>query len=389
MNVVIVIPTYNEKGNIERLITVLQNDVFPKIKNHKMSILVADDTSPDGTADVVRDLMKKWKNIDLSIGEKKGLGAAYVRGMSYAIEHMNADILFEMDADGQHPPEKIPEFLQKIDEGYDFVIGTRYSGGGSIPANWPLQRKAFSVIGNIIIRTILMRFYIHDWTGGYRAIRKEVFLKEKNKIKSFKGYTFQVAFLHKAIQDHYTVTEVPFKFTDRTLGDSKIAAIETILDILQYAIVERVIELRYSPFTKYAITGFVGYIINAISLEFFADIVRLHPFFAAILGAEFAIIWNFIVNNSWAFAKHKIEVPTKILLKFLQFNLVSLGSVLINSSIIFIATHLFGNTPTVRQIALILAIGLFVVPYSYTMYNIFIWKRWRISFLSRLQDLVG
>lgn len=389
MNVVIVIPTYNEKGNIERLIRKLQDDVFPTIKNHKMAILVADDNSPDGTADVVKSLMKKWKNIDLSMGEKKGLGAAYVRGMSYAIEKMDADILFEIDADGQHPPEKIPEFLKKIDEGYDFVIGTRYSDGGSIPQNWPLQRKTFSVIGNLVIRSILMRFYIHDWTGGFRAIRKEVFLKEKDVIKEYTGYTFQVAFLHKAIQDNYTVAEVPFKFIDRTLGDSKIAAFETMFDILKYAIVERIIELRHSPFTKYAITGFIGYIINAISLEFFADIIRLHPFMAAILGAEFAIIWNFVVNNSWAFAKHRIESSAKILLKFFQFNLVSLGSVLINSTIIFIATHLFGNTPTVRQIALVIAIGFFVVPYSYTMYNIFIWKRWRISFLSKLQDLVG
>lgn len=389
MNVVIVIPTYNEKDNIENLITKLQVEVFPKIKNHKMSILVADDMSPDGTADIVKRLMKKWKNLELTSGDKKGLGAAYVRGMQYAIDKIDAEILFEMDADGQHPPEKIPEFLKKIDDGYDFVIGTRYSDGGSIPANWPLSRKAFSILGNLLIRSILMRFYIHDWTGGFRAIRKEVFLQEKDVIKNFKGYTFQVAFLHKAIQDNYTVAEVPFKFIDRTMGDSKIAAVETILDILKYTITERIIELRYSPFTKYAITGFVGYIINAISLEFFADIVRLHPFFSAIIAAEFAIIWNFVVNNSWAFAKHKIESTTRILKKFIQFNLVSLGSVLINSTIIFISTYLFGNTPIVRQIALIIAIGFFVVPYSYTMYNIFIWKRWRVPFLSRLQDIVG
>jgi len=388
MKVVIVIPTYNEKENIGNLITMLEEDIFPRVKNHTMAILVADDNSPDGTAELVKELSKKWKNIDLSSGEKKGLGAAYVRGMSYAIEHMNADILFEIDADGQHNPKKIPEFLKKIDEGYDVVIGTRYSGGGGIPKNWGIKRKIYSVLGNLLIRSILMRFYIHDWTGGYRAIRKEVFLKVKNKVQKYKGYTFQVAFLHKAVQEKFIVAEVPFQFEDRTMGKSKIAPVETISDILRYVIKERMIELRYSPFMKYAITGFVGYVINAISLEFFADIVHMHPFFAALLAAELAIIWNFVVNNSWAFAKHKIESSSLALLKFVQFNFVSFGSVLINSSIIFISTHIFGNTPLVRQISLIIAVGFFVVPYSYTMYNIFIWKRWRISFLSKLQDLV-
>lgn len=389
MNVVIVIPTYNEKENIESLITVLENDVFPKIKNHKMSILVADDTSPDGTAEVVKKLASKWKNIELSMGEKKGLGAAYSRGMSYAIEHMKADVLFEIDADGQHNPHKIPEFLEKIDEGYDMVIGTRYSAGGGIPENWGLKRKIYSVMGNLLIRSILMRFYIHDWTGGYRAIKKEVFMTVKSKVKKYKGYTFQVAFLHKAIQEKFAIAEVPFQFEDRTMGNSKIAPAETIADTLKYVIKERIIELRHSPFMKYAITGFVGYVINAISLEFFADIIHMHPFFAALIAAELAIIWNFVVNNSWAFAKHKIDSSSLALYKFVQFNLVSLGSVLINSSIIFIGTHIFGNTPLVRQISLVVAVGFFVVPYSYTMYNIFIWKRWRISFLSKLQDLVG
>lgn len=389
MKAVVILPTYNEKDNIEKLIAILQENVFPKIKTYEMGILVVDDSSPDGTADVVRKLAKKWKNIELSIGEKKGLGAAYVRGMSYAVDKMNADVVFEMDADLSHDPKKIPEFLEKIDQGYDFVIGTRYSGGGSIPDNWGLKRKAFSVLGNLLVRMILMRFYIHDWTGGFRAIRREVFETIKEDLSKFRGYTFQVAFLHKAIQHKYTVAEVPFHFTDRTSGKSKIAPLETIYDTLRYVIFARIIELRYSPFMKYAITGFVGYIINAISLEFFADIVQLHPFFSATLAAELAIIWNFIINNSWAFAGHKIESLSKLFSKFIQFNLVSAGSVLINSTIIFIATHLFGNTPLVRQIALVIAIGFFVVPYSYSMYNIFIWKRWRISFLSRLQDLVG
>src|SRR3989344_5628829 len=128
MNAVIVIPTYNEKGNIERLIEILEEEIFPTIQNHNMYILVADDNSPDGTAEVVKEYIKKYKNIEITTGEKKGLGAAYVRGMNYAIEKMNAQILFEMDADLFHDPNKISDFLQEKEKlgaftGYTFQVG--------------------------------------------------------------------------------------------------------------------------------------------------------------------------------------------------------------------------------------------------------------------------
>ena len=212
MKVVIILPTYNERGNIDKIIPILEEEISPKIKKHEIAILVADDNSPDGTSDAVRTLQKKYKNLELSTGEKKGLGAAYIRGMTYAVEKMGTQVLFEMDADLQHDPEKIPDFLAKIDEGYDMVIGTRYSEGGSIPAAWPTHRKIFSIFGNLLIRTIMMRFWLHDWTGGFRALKKEVFLKEKDELTEFKGYTFQVSFLHKAVRDGFKIAEVPFHF---------------------------------------------------------------------------------------------------------------------------------------------------------------------------------
>ncbi len=389
MKVVIVIPTYNEKGNIERLVSILEKDIFPSIKKHDMNILVVDDNSPDGTSDEVRKLMQKWENIDLNLGEKLGLGAAYVRGMTYAIDKMKADVLFELDADLSHDPEKIPQFMKKIDEGFDMVIGTRYSRGGSIPKNWGVNRKIQSIVGNLVVRSILMRFWIHDWTGGFRALRSEVFLKEKKELTAFRGYTFQVSFLHKAVRDGFKVAEIPFHFTDRTLGRSKIVPREYIIDLLKYVISARIVELYHSPFMKYAITGFMGYLINAITLEIFSEFFLLAPFFAALFSAELSIIWNFILNNFWAFGKHKITNPWKILFKFPQFNLVSLGSLLIISTTVFLGTHLFGNTRVVRQISLVISIALFVIPYSYSMYNIFIWKRWHISSLSKLQEKLG
>lgn len=390
MKVAIIIPTYNEKGNIDKLVNILEQDIFPKLKKYDMHIVVADDNSPDGTRDVVHSLQKKYKNLHLiEHGKKQGLGAAYINAMTIASKDLNPDIMFEMDADLSHDPKKIPEFLQKLDEGYDMVVGTRYSNGGSIPENWGLHRKMFSILGNTLVRSVLMRFYIHDWTGGYRAFKKEVFLKEREELTSFKGYTFQVSFLHKAVRDGFKVGEVPIHFTDRTLGRSKIAPTEYIVDLLKYIFVARFWELVHSPFLKYGITGFVGYLINAISLELFVQVAGFSSPVAAFLSAELSIIWNFFVNNFWAFSNQRIEKKSLLIKKFLQFNLVSAGSLVILSCSIWVTTHIFGDTVIVRQVTLPLAIGFFVIPYSYSMYNLFIWKRWRVRSLAKLQDMVG
>lgn len=175
MKAIVITPTYNEKENVKKLIEILENDVFPDIKNYEMGIIVADDNSPDGTADVVREIMKKYKNLHLNSGPKHGLGAAYIRAMQYAIDDLNADIFIQIDADLQHDPLKLPLFLKKIDEGNDMVVGNRYSDGGSIPKSWPLKRKIFSISANLFVRILFMKFHIHDWTGGYRALKKEVF----------------------------------------------------------------------------------------------------------------------------------------------------------------------------------------------------------------------
>jgi len=389
MKIIVIIPTYNEKGNIEKLIASLEEEVFPKIKNHKMSILVVDDNSPDGTGEEVNKLINKYGNIKMLSGEKRGLGAAYIRGMSYAVDKMNADAMFEMDADLSHPPKKIIEFVEKMEDGFDIVIGTRYSAGGSIPENWPIHRKIFSIFGNLLVRVILLRLHIHDWTGGFRVLKKEVFLKEKKELLNYNGYIFQISFLHKAVRDGFKVAEVPFYFSDRTLGRSKIAPLNYIADVLRYVIGARIYESLHSPFLKYAITGFIGYMINAFALELFSQGFSLNSGIAAMLGAECSIIWNFFVNNFWAFNEHKITNPLRVLLKFPQFNLVSIGSLGIITTIVFLATHLLGDTIVVRQVSLAIAIGFFVIPYSYSMYNIFIWKRWHISFLSKLQEKLG
>lgn len=373
MKVVVIIPTYNEKGNIERLINILETEVFPQIKNHQMSILVADDNSPDGTGDIVRDLMKRWENIEISTGEKRGLGAAYVRGMTYAIEKMGAQIMFEIDADLSHDPHKVPEFLKKIDEGYDMVIGTRYSQGGSIPSNWPIQRKAFSVLGNLTVRFVLMRFEIHDWTGGFRALRRDVFLKEKGNLTAFRGYTFQVSFLHKAHRDGFKIAEVPIHFTDRTLGRSKIAPREYIVDLLKYIITARIKEVITGPFGKFLVVGGLGFIINATVLRVLVEIFHWAPAPANLVGAALAMFSNYNFNNLWTFRQNRINTLGRYLWKMLHFyGTSSFGVVFIQTGTIFLGDKLIGR----QYYFLYFLLGtFFLLIWNFTMYSRVIWKK--------------
>ncbi len=375
MKTIIIIPTYNEKGNIEKLITILETEVFPKIKNYEMNILVADDNSPDGTADEVKKLMAKWRNIDISTGEKRGLGAAYIRGMIYAIEKMGAQILFEMDADLSHDPHKVPDFLKKLDQGADLVIGTRYSQGGSIPSNWPIQRKAFSVFGNLLVRTILMRFKIHDWTGGFRALRREVFLKEKNELTSFKGYTFQVSFLHKAVRDKFKVAEVPIHFTDRTLGRSKIAPKEYIVDLLKYIITARVKEVLTGTFGKFLVVGGIGFILQLIVYRFMISFTNLPLGISNLLAAQLAIFSNYNLNNLWTFKHAKSTNFFSYFKKMLAFFATSnIGVLFIQSGLIQLGELLFGRKYPLPYIYFVVATGVLLV-YNFTVYSLVIWKK--------------
>jgi dolichol-phosphate mannosyltransferase len=372
MKAIVIIPTYNEKGNIERIIPAVE-DVFKEVKNYQTGILIVDDSSPDGTGEIVKELMKKYDNLHLLVGQKNGLGAAYLRGMTYAVDELNADVVFEMDADFFHDPKKIPVFLQRIDEGNDFVIGTRYSAGGSIPANWGLHRKIMSVWGNLLIRMILMRFNIHDWTGGYRAIKKEVFLKEKEKLANFSGYTFQVGSLLNAVHDGFKVAEVPFHATDRTMGKSKIPGIQTIIETLYFVITARIKELVFGPFGKFLVVGGTGFVIQAVILRAMVGIFNIDPTISNLTGAVVAIFSNFNLNNLWTFKTEKINGVLQYLWKLLNFYATSaIGVIIIQTGIIFLGDMLFGKK--FYFLYFIFGTGILLI-YNFTVYRLIIWRK--------------
>ena len=167
--IVIVMPAFNEADNIGRMIKELVDEEFAKIKGAEMHLLVVDDNSPDGTAGIVKAKAKQYGNIYLLPNrEKKGLGAAYIKAFQYAMAKLNADVVFEYDADGSHQPQYIPPMVKLLAGEADVVVGSRYIPGGSMPDNWGWNRKLISYLGNFIARSVLWTWQYQDMTSGFR-----------------------------------------------------------------------------------------------------------------------------------------------------------------------------------------------------------------------------
>lgn len=213
---VVIIPTYNEIENIENII----RKVFSLTVD--FHILVVDDGSPDGTADVVKRLINEFEG-RLFIEErsgKLGLGTAYIHGFKWSLARQYTYI-FEMDADFSHNPEDLIRLREAALKGADMVIGSRYVKGVNV-VNWPMSRVLMSYFASVYVRMIT-RIDIQDATAGFVCFNRKVLERlELDKIK-FVGYAFQIEMKFKAIQYGFNVEEVPIIFTDRTLGESKMS----------------------------------------------------------------------------------------------------------------------------------------------------------------------
>lgn len=215
--VAVIIPTYNEKANIEPLFQELEK-VNSKIKaKYEFNVIFVDDNSPDGTAGRIK---KQESGIKIHLLEREGklgLGTAYIHGFKYAIKH-NFDFIAQMDADLSHDPQVLPEMFSKLEQN-EFVIGSRYIKGGSLP-KWSLIRKAVSYLGNLYAR-LFLGFNINDYTGGFNGYRREVLQAiDLDKVKS-NGYAFQIEMKYRTKKAGFTFTEIPISFRDRTEGSSK------------------------------------------------------------------------------------------------------------------------------------------------------------------------
>ena len=209
-----IIPTYNEKENIEKLVRTIFS------LNKLFHILIVDDGSPDGTADIVKDLQSKFQD-SLFIQErtgKLGLGTAYIHGFKWALER-DYSYVFEMDADFSHNPSELVSMLEHLKEGKDMVVGSRYIKGINV-VNWPLGRIILSYLASVYVR-LITSMPIKDPTAGFVGYKREVLEAiVLDKVK-FVGYAFQVEMKYKTWRKKFSYIEHPIIFTNRTLGLSK------------------------------------------------------------------------------------------------------------------------------------------------------------------------
>jgi dolichol-phosphate mannosyltransferase len=239
MRVLVIIPTYNESENIERIVARV-HESLPEVH-----VLVVDDASPDGTGKLADALAEADERVSvLHRPGKAGLGAAYVAGFDWAL-HRDYDVVVEMDADGSHAPEQLPRLLAELVSA-DLVLGSRWVPGGAV-VNWPRWREALSVGGNLYTRMAL-GIGLRDATGGYRAIRREVLEGIDYRAVMSQGYCFQVDLAWRAMRAGFRIVEVPITFAERERGESKMSGTivrEAFLRVTEWGVRERGRQARH------------------------------------------------------------------------------------------------------------------------------------------------
>ena len=215
--VMVVIPTYNERENLP-----LMAEALFALPIEGLKLLVVDDGSPDGTGELADRLAERWpgRMHVLHRTQKNGLGPAYLAGFAHAIG-LGADVLVQMDADFSHQPRYIPQMLDKLNEGYDVVFGSRYVAGGSVDERWSIYRKLLSAFANRWYVRAILNIPVNDSTGGFRMWRRETLQGMGLDRPRANGYVFQVEIAYITFRLGYRIAEIPIHFPDRARGESK------------------------------------------------------------------------------------------------------------------------------------------------------------------------
>ena len=237
MQVLVVIPTYNESENIDRVLRRVRG-ALPDA-----TVLVVDDGSPDGTGDIAEKVGAEIGNIEiLRRAEKSGLGSAYRAGFRWGLDR-GFDVCVEMDADLSHDPDALPDLVAPLDKGFELVIGSRYVPGGSIP-NWAWHRRLLSRGGNVYASTLL-GLGVTDSTAGFRAYSASVLNRIALDDIRAEGYGFQIEMTYQAKRAGAPIVEVPIRFVDRTEGESKMSMIIVVeaLGLVTWWGIQRVVHV--------------------------------------------------------------------------------------------------------------------------------------------------
>jgi len=223
----IVLPTYNERDNLQRIVPAIQGVLRSHGLAGSATILVVDDNSPDGTGHLAEKLAKTYGNVQvLHRRARLGIGSAYRQGFAYAFQKLDPDIVFQMDADLSHDPKNLPDFLAKLEEGYDVVVGSRRVPGGKV-IGWSLYRHFLSFVANQLARR-LCGIKVYDATSGYRAFTRRALQKVSYSSIMSEGYVFQIEMLFKCQKEGLKIAEVPITFVGRKIGKTKLSKSEML-----------------------------------------------------------------------------------------------------------------------------------------------------------------
>ena len=358
-----VLPTYNEEENIENIIQQILKEEKNQSK-HTFSILVVDDNSTDETQAIVQRYTSLNSKVHLVTGQKKGLGDAYKRGFNYALNDLQADLIFQMDSDGQHDTSLIPHFVSSIEEGRDVVIGSRFVEGGTTP-DFSFSRLLMSKVGNLLVRYVGGITQVKDCTSGYRAIRAS-YLKELDfSYLSTRGYSFQSSLICDLAWRGADISEIPIEFSSRQGGDSKLAFRDQIEFLLN---IPRLGFRNLEDFMKYSLVGVSGVFVNLGLYLFLTRYYEISELVAPLIAIESALISNFILNNFWTFGNRITQ--SRIRVKFVKFHLVSGFSALINYSAFLTLFLVFGLYDILANL---IGIGLAAIA-NYLINSNWTWK---------------
>lgn len=393
MRLVVNLPTYNEKDNIEEIIrkVLSQQKSLPDFDLH---VLVSDSHSPDGTAEIVKKMSRTNPKVHYLDVKERGLGVGLIKGHHFAVDRLKADILAQMDADLSHDPSTLPKMVEYLQKGYDLVNGSRLIKGGKNLIGW--HRRLFTRGSALYCKLTWGTFSLSEYTNSYRVFTKNLFGKiDFSKVPwRSKTYIVQPAFLKAAIKAGAKIKEFPITFEDRKKGYSKAKIVSYTFDVLKFGVKVRIENSK--TFLKFLTVGFTSYLLNAISLGllyrgeiyslrvFHKAILSFIPeidqalkvgflsldrlFIASIISIELSIIFNFILHENWTFndrSHHGAAVA-----RFIKFNLSSIASPVIQLTCILIFARVL-NLHEQFGLAVGVLVGLFI---NYLVNIMWIWK---------------
>jgi dolichol-phosphate mannosyltransferase len=333
----VIIPTFREEANIKNIVTAV-DDVF---REHALNgeILVVDDNSPDGTIAIVNELKKDRPNLSLLVRTADhGLSQSVVDGFL----HASSEVFVVIDADFSHPPALIPKIYQEIRAGSDVVIGSRYMEGGGI-RKWPLKRRVISLGATLLGRFLFPE--VTDPVSGFFAIRKSVVAGARLKPR---GYKILLEVLGKG--SWKTEREIPFEFSDREVGASKLKVktiveyAQQVADIAVYSLLNRESAARkeWEKAVRFGIVGLTGIVVNQGLLIYLKEFAGFALPAASIVAIEVSILSNFILNDLWTFrgdGKHALSGRWQ---RLVSFQGVSIGGAVINFVILNVLALFLG-----------------------------------------------